>query len=458
MAGRTAPLAVSVPLAAAGVASPAAAVDGVLRFVVRAALSLAAAAVAFVPPAALAPSMARPAAVSNAQPPHPATGPALAEWPGGAHLARRAGCAPPSGDVRKPPANNWVRLRYPAERIAAQSSGVRVTVAVIDSGVDAKHPLLAGRVTDGADYLDRSGDGTLDCVGHGTAVASIIAGAASADGAVRGLAPKATILPVRVSEQQGEAGARTGRTASPARFGGAIRWAVDHGARVLNLSVVLTEDYGQVRDAIAYAVDKDAVVVAAAGNRADSGSPRPYPAAYPGVLGVGAIAADGVRAPFSQVGSYVDVVAPGSEVPAAAPAGSTGSFSGTSYATPFVSAAAALVLSAHPGYRADQVIRRLLATADPAPGAAEAGYGAGIVNPYRALTETVTNATPRTMAPLPAPAADPLKAVADQQARHLRDRAARFAGWAVGATVVVLLLGAVVPHGARRRWRAPQRR
>ncbi|WP_213451516.1 type VII secretion-associated serine protease mycosin [Rhizomonospora bruguierae] len=439
MAGRTAPLTRSV------------------RVVARALGALVVLAVVPGPPALVVPTVpaaapvAQAVTVSLAQANAATIAPVA--WPG--FRARPAPECVPGGEARRPPADNWVRLRYPATGIARLSSGDGVTIAVVDSGVDRGHPLLPSRVAPGRDYLDPGGDGGRDCVGHGTAVASIIAGTRSGDGAFRGLAPASRILPVRVSEQQWTAGERTGRTVPPATFGAAIRWAVDRGARVLNLSVVLTEDHPEVRDAVAYAGSRDVVVVAAVGNQAQRGNPRPYPAAYPGVIGVGAVGPDGTRLPFSQVGPYVDLVAPGTDVPAAGPGGAPGLFAGTSYAAPFVSATAALLRSAHPGYTAAEVTRHLLATADPAAGAREAGYGAGIVNPYRALTETVTTARPRTAAPLAPATVDSVTAATLAAEQRVRQRALRFAGWATGAAFLVLLLGAAAARGSRRRWRSP---
>jgi subtilisin family serine protease len=205
----------------------------------------------------------------------------------------------------------WPQQRYAPDRLAPLATGAGVTVAVIDSGVDNTHAQMKGRVLSGTDYLDAGGDGTLDCAGHGTAVASIIAATARNGMRFHGLAPDANILPVRISEQQIVNGKESGRTVSANQFAQAIGWAVGHGAKVLNLSVVLYEDDPAVRDAIAYAIAKDVVVVAAVGNLHDNGDPRPFPAAYDGVLGVGSIGPDGYRSPFSQVGMYVDLVAPG---------------------------------------------------------------------------------------------------------------------------------------------------
>ncbi|PZM88967.1 MAG: hypothetical protein DIU79_16080 [Actinobacteria bacterium] len=235
----------------------------------------------------------------------------------------------------------WAQTRYVPDRLSPLATGAGVVVAVIDSGVDDTHPQLAGRVLRGADFLDSGGDGTLDCVGHGTAVASIIAAGPQSGVGFRGLAPGAKILPVRISEQQIIDGKESGRTVDAPRFASAIRWAVDRGAHVINLSVVLYEDNPAVRAAIEYAVAKDVVVVAAAGNLHSNGDPRPYPASYDGVIGVGAVGPDGLRMDFSQVGSYVDIVAPGGGIIAAAPGSGHVAEDGTSYAAPFVAATAA---------------------------------------------------------------------------------------------------------------------
>jgi membrane-anchored mycosin MYCP len=359
----------------------------------------------------------------------------------------------PSEPVAEQP---WAQRRHPAEGLDALTTGAGVTVAVVDSGVDASHPQLSGQVLRGTDHLDRGGDGRLDCVGHGTAVASIIA-AKPVDGvAFRGLAPGVRILPVRISEQQVIEGRESGRTVSAARFAASIRGAVDAGADVINLSVVLYQDNPAVRAAIAHAVARDVVVVAAVGNLHENGDPRPYPAAYEGVLGVGAIGPDGVRQGFSQVGAYVDLVAPGGDVLVAAPSRGHQEQSGTSYAAPFVSAAAALVRAYRPDLSAAEVIDRLVATADPAPaGAGSTEYGNGVVNPYRAVTETVAPPRPVESAqPLPAHPDDAATLARLERRAAAEERAVLIAAAAAALGVLVLLLALVLPRGDRRRWRS----
>ncbi|MFF5176665.1 type VII secretion-associated serine protease mycosin [Micromonospora sp. NPDC000316] len=365
-------------------------------------------------------------------------------------------CASPLAPVRPVAARPWPQQRYDTARLAPLTSGDGVTVAVVDSGVDRVHAQLAGRVLAGTDLLDPGGDGGRDCAGHGTGVASIIAATSRPGIAFHGLAPGARILPVRVSEQQVVQGRESGRTVSADEFARAIRWAVDHDADVVNLSVVLYVDDPQVRSAVRYAVDRDVVLVAAAGNLHDSGDPRPFPAAYDGVLGVGAIGADGTRAAFSQIGAYVDLVAPGSDVLVAAPGQGHQRVEGTSYAVPFVAATAALLRSYRPELTAAQVVERIVATADPAPGSGDSGgYGAGVLNPYRAVTETGggRDVAPRPVAALADDRADPASLARQARRATARDRALGV-GMVIGATAVaVVLLALVLPRGARRRWR-----
>nr|MDT0660074.1 type VII secretion-associated serine protease mycosin [Micromonospora sp. DSM 115978] len=373
-----------------------------------------------------------------------ATGPARAQETTG-------GCAdrPAAEPVAEVP---WSQRRYAPERLNPLATGSGVIVAVIDSGVDGDHAQLRGRVLAGRDYLDEGRDGTLDCVGHGTAVASIVAAASRAGIGFHGLAPGALILPVRVSEQLVIDGERSGRSVTPAGLAEAIRWSVGRGAGVLNLSVVLYRDDPDVRAAIADAIERDVVVVAAAGNLHDKGDPVPYPAAYPGVLGVAAIGRDGLRAPFSQIGPYVDIAAPGGAVLAAAPGRGHRTRDGTSYAVPFVSATAALIRQYRPELPAGRVVDRILATADPAPGGDPGAYGGGILNPYRAVTET----TPADPNPPPLAAPDRRDAVAaatrDRRA-WARERALLLTGIAGGGAALTVLLAVVLPRGARRRWR-----
>ncbi|MGC9668211.1 type VII secretion-associated serine protease mycosin [Planosporangium sp. 12N6] len=384
--------------------------------------------------------------------------------------AAPAGCpvAPPqslpaAGDTP------WAQQRFNPARFAPFADGRNIVVAVIDSGVDAEHPQLRGHVAaEGKDYIDAAAAGRQDCVGHGTAVASLIAAQQVTGTAFRGLAPGVTILPIRVTEQVDVQGNVTGRTAAQpeASFAAAIRYAVDHGARVINMSVVLGRDDPEVKSATAYAVARNVVVVAAVGNghgkanaadTDESGAkddPALYPAAYDGVIGVGAIDRNGVRFEASQVGKFVDLVAPGAEITAAVPGRGYQVFNGTSMATPFVSAAAALVIQYRPDLSAREVAARLLATADPAPGGPGSHqYGAGVVNPYRALTEGISSEPPKSPAPIPAVRPDPDAEAAAAAAARTRTVALVLAAGVAGLALVVVLVAVVVPRGRQRGWR-----
>ena len=330
----------------------------------------------------------------------------LIQPPGAAH-AVPAHCDRPAVATVGGTGTPWAQQRYGTANLAGVADGRGITVAVIDSGVDAAYPQLRGRVVAGIDLLDR-GDGRIDCVGHGTAVASIIAAAPSPANGFAGLAPGATILPVRVTERSAADPGSTDRTVGAGDLARAVRGSVDRGASVINLSVVVYEDSPALRAAVAYAERRDAVVVAAVGNQHDRGDPTPYPAAYPGVIAVGAISPSGMRVPTSQVGPYVDLVAPGADVLAAAPPRGYGLYEGTSFAVPFVSATAALLRQYRPDLTAAQVSARLAATADPAAGSGRAEeYGAGELDPYRAVTDSLpdptTHAVPAATLPRPAP-------------------------------------------------------
>ncbi|GAA0528208.1 hypothetical protein GCM10010172_06000 [Paractinoplanes ferrugineus] len=344
---------------------------------------------------------------------------------------------------------------YAPKRLAQFATGKGIRVAVIDSGVDAGHPQLSGRVAAGRDFLHGDPDGRQDCVGHGTAVASVIAARPVAETGFQGLAPDVTIVPVRISEQEEVEGKAVGDRGSPTRFAEAITWAVDVGkVQVINLSLVMSDDDGKVSAAVRRAHDKGVVVVAAVGNHATDGNPTPFPADDEGVIGVGAIGSDGVRADFSQRGDYVDLVAFGKPVTVAARGSGHDNVQGTSFSTPFVSATAALILQRFGRLSPDEVLRRLQATADPAPGGARSDeYGAGVLNPYRALTETLGLAGHAPAAPVVVRAVDP---VAEARAAR-RAESHRAAVWfaAIGAGAVLLIGGAaiVVRQGRRRGWR-----
>lgn len=279
--------------------------------------------------------------------------------------------------------DQWQITMLGAHKAWSISTGKGVTVAVIDSGV-AAHPDLAGRVLPGIDLVSGSGDGSDDEVGHGTTVAGLIAGS-SADGlGVVGLAPDASILPVRVLNAKNKY-----NDAKIVADG--VVWAVDHGARVINLSLGGGVNSSVLADAIDYAFAKDVVVVACVGNVMPDGPAKIwYPASEPGILAVTALTSDGQAWKGALSGPQTVLAAPGSNLVGSGINGFQ-RVEGTSFASPLVAASAALVRSHWPNMSAANVVQRLISTARDAgtPGRDDL-YGFGVVDPYAALTAKVS--------------------------------------------------------------------
>ncbi|MBB4956386.1 type VII secretion-associated serine protease mycosin [Micromonospora polyrhachis] len=380
--------------------------------------------------------------------------------------ASGAAAAPPAGACHNPdPGRNQVRAQPWAQQILdpqrawPHSRGAGVLVAVVDSGVDADHPQLRrpGKVHRGRDfYLAGALPGAFDCVSHGTGVAGIIAADPVPGIGFHGVAPDAQILPVRINDRdvggQGES-----LRIDPQVVANGIRYAADRGAKVINLSLAGLDDFPTIRAAVAYAVATDALVVAAAGNaQRDTTTELPaYPAAYEGVLGVGAVDIDGARMAGSQIGRHVDLVAPGAKVLATTRVAGHTYVDGTSYAAPFVAGTAALVRAAWPELTAGEVARRLVATASPARGGRDSrSYGAGVVDPYRAVTDGLDPDRPAALpAYVPQP---PDQAQLDRAAweHDTADTAKLLATVVSGGIVLAGLVVAIASRGRRRRWRA----
>jgi type VII secretion-associated serine protease mycosin len=274
------------------------------------------------------------------------------------------------------------------------TKGKGITVAVLDTGVEADHPDLAGNVLPGKDLVGfgaRRGDRTW--ARHGTAMAGIIAGhghgPGRADG-VMGIAPEAEILPVRVILEDGDpARARARKTRGSALAEG-IRWAADHGADVINLSLGDDSESAHPEpaedEAVQYALQKGTVVVASAGNGGAKGDHVSYPAAYPGVVAVTAVDRYGTRAAFSTRRWYATVSAPGVDIIIADPDHKYYEGWGTSAASAFVSGAVALIKAAHPGLSPAQIKKLLEDTARNAPaGGRDDSRGFGMIGPVAAI-------------------------------------------------------------------------
>ncbi|WP_275411836.1 type VII secretion-associated serine protease mycosin [Winogradskya humida] len=261
------------------------------------------------------------------------------------------------------------------------STGEGVTVAVIDSGVDADHVDLQGQVLKGLDLVDPEGDGDTDLVGHGTTVSAIIAGRSDDNAGVVGIAPKAKILPVRVLD-------RENRYDDAMIVAKAVRWAVDNGARVINLSLGGNGSSAALAAALDYAFAKDVVVVACTGNASTSTSTGVwYPAREPGVIAVAGMEKDGTDLWSGSItGKETVVTAPATQLVGARPDGYW-RVQGTSFAAPMVSATAALIRSRWPTMPAGEVVNRILKTAkDRGVPGRDDEYGYGMVDPTGALT------------------------------------------------------------------------
>jgi subtilisin family serine protease len=265
--------------------------------------------------------------------------------------------------------------------------GAGVVVAVVDTGIDLTHPLLSGSVeptgfdfidgdfdpSEERDFEDNDSDGLVDeQFGHGTFVASL----------VLAVAPEARILPVRSLNDEG-----VGTTSTIAA---GIVWAADHGARIINVSVDIPSAPDAVKEAIRVAESRDIVVVGAAGN--DGDMQVIFPARFSAVIGVTATDASGIVPDFANVGSQVSLVAPGVDLIGAYPisesAFGTARWSGTSFAAPIVSGAAALVRSRHGHLVSEEVARLLEDTAlsvDELNPLLAGRLGAGLVQPAPAL-------------------------------------------------------------------------
>lgn len=276
------------------------------------------------------------------------------------------------------------------------STGEGVVVAIVDSGIDAGNPHLAGVQISGVDLVGdgERADGLSDLTGHGTAIAGIIAAQAVEGSGVVGLAPDVELMSVRVFRSDSDQDAQAGFGPTAQKIADGIRYAADHGADVINVSMSQAGDSGELRAAVEHAAAAGALVVASAGNReADAGAADAarYPAGYPQALGVTAADASGRATDASIHGPQVDVVAPGQDVLTIAANGKDCLYAAdspaSSYATGYATAAAALVVQAHPEDSPASIAYRLMATAlrDDAD-ARDDVNGWGFIQPAAAIT------------------------------------------------------------------------
>lgn len=285
------------------------------------------------------------------------------------------------------------KIQLPAAwDLTGGSPGIKV--AIVDTGIDSRHPDLTGQVVGGFDFFNRDAD-AADDMGHGTHVAGTVAALTNNGVGVAGVAWSSRLLAVKVLGANG-----SGYTSSIAE---GISYAVRQGAKVINLSLGSPQNSSLLDSAVKQALAAGVTVVAAAGN--DGVSTRMYPAAIPGVLAVGSSDSTDGRSSFSNHGTWVTVAAPGSSILSTYPGGRFQTMSGTSMAAPHVAGVAALVLAQHPDWSADQVKTAIATSGDPVRGF-ESNPAIRRVNAYRALSGIAPAPGP-TAAPQPAPTAVP---------------------------------------------------
>nr|WP_229758847.1 type VII secretion-associated serine protease mycosin [Peterkaempfera bronchialis] len=366
-------------------------------------------------------------------------------------------CTFPSKNVAAVP---WALQRVVLDQLwRGGITGKGVTVAVIDTGVDATNPQLQGKVKAGPVLLTDPqtkkalpGGSTLDPVGHGTKVAGIIAARPSPATGFVGLAPDAEILAIRQNDSEGSGDVGT--------LIQAIDAAVAQHVQVINISQDVRAssasgafaDQGKLADAIHRAASQGIVVVASSGNDGKQGDT--FPAAFPEVIAVGASDRNNERASFSQYGSFVDVAAPGVDMLSTVPRGGQCVDNGTSFSAPYVAGVAALLRQKYPRWPAAAIAARIEQTAQRNRRDRDDFTGWGVVDPVKAVTSDAPPAT--------APAPDPQTALASGSlvAQPLTlgetqaDRDRRTATYVLGAGLLGVVLiggGSVVLRDHRRR-------
>ncbi|MFF5206865.1 S8 family serine peptidase [Streptosporangium sp. NPDC000396] len=320
-------------------------------------------------------------------------------WAAGALVAASLTVSVPVGAADVRDEQRWVLETMNVEQAWKVTRGAGVTVALVDSGVDGDVAELRGKVVYGPDMGSVKLDRDRPAAGwHGTAMASLIAGAGNGKGGLLGIAPEVRILslPLVLQKKEGDGSISPDvdvRTPNDSPLARAIRYAVNHGAKVVSMSLGAYGPHKAEREAVSYALSRGVVLVAAVGNDGDSEyasnnatSFWNFPAGYSGVIGVGAV--DSARKPalFSSDNLSVLVSAPGVNVPVVVPGGGYGSSEGTSSATALVAGVVALIKAKYPDIPPYMVSRALTSTAKSVP---TAGYddhvGFGVVDAGAAL-------------------------------------------------------------------------
>ena len=292
----------------------------------------------------------------------------------------------------------YLRPMRAAEAQELGRGGAGVTVAVMDTGVDNTHQDLRGAMLPGRNMAGDPRSADVDTGPHGTGMAALIAGRGHGPGrGVLGIAPRAKIISiVPVSDN--------------VMVANGIRWAIQNGVQVINMSFALELSGSALKSAVAEAAAADIVLVAAVGN--ESAGEVILPARYPGVVGVGAVGRNNQLTAFSNRGAEVDLVAYGVDMPVAEPGDKYALSDGTSDSSALVAGAAALIRARYPDMSAAEVVDRLTRTAvDRGPAGRDDGYGAGQLDLIAALTAPRTppsaSSSPPTVTKAPTVAASP---------------------------------------------------
>ncbi|WP_443056515.1 type VII secretion-associated serine protease mycosin [Streptomyces sp. MUM 178J] len=357
----------------------------------------------------------------------------------------------------------WPLQRVLLDELWQDTKGKGVRVAVIDTGVDNDNPQLKAAVdaSAGKDLLkpdkeagsdDKRGrtDGTVDEVGHGTKVAGIIAARPREETGFVGLAPEATIIPIRQNDEKNSGNDRT--------MAAAIDHAIAKGAQVINISQDTTKPLtaqSPLGQAVQRALDKEIVVVASAGNDGLDGKLKnTYPAAFPGVLAVASSDRNNERAAFSQAGEFVGVAAPGVDVVSTVPGNGQCIDNGTSFSAPYVAGVAALLKAKFPEWKAHQIVAQIQQTAERAINGRDDYVGWGVVDPVRALEADPAHPPQAPQAdpgPPKPPAPEPAHLAMTETPQERRERYATYV-LGIGVVLVAVISGtAVVLRDTRRR-------
>jgi len=352
------------------------------------------------------------------------------------------------------PSVPWAQRRLGGDRAWVLTRGGSTLVAVVDTGVSATAPALAGAVEPGVDVRS-GGRADTDCSGHGTFVAGLLAARPSPGRGLAGVAPDVRVLPIRVTDNPDDV--------DPARLAAGIQAAVDSSARVIAVPVSTSTAPPALRTAVANAVQRDVLVVAAAETPAGvtggtaagptARNPTAYPAALPGVLAVAPIGPDGKPGTDTPAATQPSLAAPGSNLTSIATAGpGTITANGRGLAVAFVAGAAALVRSYRPGLTVAQVQHRLEATADhPSNRLPDPLLGYGVVDPAAAVTTALPEESGDPVSqPNPPPIRVPGIASPDPAPARIALTAVAVLAATVGLGAV---LAATLARGRRRRWR-----